>query len=65
MVQLATSIKSQLTSENKDIIKQTLYVKEKLNISDKAYHKLSIVNPSLPHLSNLKREGDMEKSHEA
>ena len=40
--------------ENKDsVIEQTLYVKERFNVSDKAYHELSMVNPSLPCWSAL------------
>ena len=40
--------------ENKDnLIKQTLYVKEKFNVSDTAYHELCMVNPSLPRWSTL------------
>ena len=40
--------------ENKDsLIKQTLYVKEKFNGSDTAYHELSMVNSSLPCWSAL------------
>ena len=50
-----TTIKPQLASENKDIIKQTLYVKEKFNITDKAYYELSMVHPSLPRWSTLNK----------
>lgn len=51
-----TPIKPQASSENKDsIIKQTLYVKERFNISDKAYHELSMVHPSLPRWSTLNK----------
>ena len=40
--------------ENKDnLIKQILYVKERFNVSDTAYHELSMVNPSLPCWSAL------------
>ena len=39
-------LKEQLTPENKDtIVKQTLYVKERFNVSDKAYHELSMNYP--------------------
>ena len=51
-----TSIKPQALSENKDTtIKQTLYVKERFNISDKAYHELSMVHPLLPRWSTLNK----------
>ena len=40
--------------ENKDsLIRQTLYIKERFNVSDTAYHELSMVNPSLPCWSAL------------
>ena len=51
-----TSTKPKSLSENKDtIIKQTLYVKERFNISDKAYHELSMVHPSLPCWSTINK----------
>ncbi len=51
-----TLIKPQRTSENNNTItKQTLYVKERFNISDKAYHELSIVHPSLPRWLTLNK----------
>ena len=50
-----TTIKPQPASENKDIIKQILYIKEKFNISDKAYHELSMVHPSLPRWLTLNK----------
>ena len=47
-----TSTQPQPSSESRDTInKQTLYVKEKFNISDKTYHELSMVHPSLPRWS--------------
>ena len=49
-------LKEQLTPENKDtIVKQTLYVKERLNVSDKAYHELSMIRPSLPCWSTINK----------
>ena len=50
-----TSTQPQPSSENRDTNKQTLYVKEKFNISDKAYHELSMVHPSLPRWSTLNK----------
>ena len=51
-----TSTQPQPLSENRDTInKQTLYVKEKFNIFDKAYHELSMVHPSLPRWSTLNK----------
>ena len=51
-----TLIKPQRTSENNNTItKQTLYVKERFNISDKAYHELSMVHPSLPRWLTLNK----------
>ena len=47
-------LKKQPTLENKDtIIRQTLYVKERYNFSDKAYHELSMIHPSLPCWSTI------------
>jgi len=47
-------LKKQPTPENKDtIVRQTLYVKERYNISDKAYHELSMIHPSLPCWSTI------------
>jgi len=49
-------LKEQLIPENKDtIVKQTLYVKERYNVSDKAYHELSMIHPSLPCWSTKNR----------
>ena len=50
-----TTIKPKPATENKDIIKQTLHVKEKFNITDKAYHELSMVHPSLPRWLTLNK----------
>ena len=51
-----TSTQPQPSSENRDTInKQTLYVKENFNISDKAYYELSMVHPSLPRWSTLNK----------
>ena len=48
--------KLKITSENKDtIVKQTLYVKERFNVSDKAYHELSMIHPSLPCWSTINK----------
>ena len=48
--------KEELTPENKDaIVKQTLYVKERFNVSDKAYHELSMIHPSLPCWSTINK----------
>ena len=51
-----TSTQPQPSSEYRDTInKQTLYVKEKFNISDKAYHELHIYGPStITMMVNLK-----------
>lgn len=49
-------LKERLTPENKDaIVKQTLYVKERFNVSDKAYHELSMIHPSLPCWSTINK----------
>jgi len=49
-------LKEQFTPENKDtIVKQTLYVKERYNVSDKAYHELSMIHPSLPCWSTINK----------
>ena len=34
-------------------IEKTLYVKERFNVSDVAYHELAQLNPALPHQSEL------------
>ena len=50
-----TSIKPQLSENKGTVIKQTLYVKERFNISDEAYHELCMVHPSLPRWSTLNK----------
>ena len=43
----------QISSDN--LAKQTLFVKEKYNVSNTAYHELSMIHPSLPCMSKLTR----------
>ena len=38
---------------SRNTVDQTLYVKEKFNISNKAYHKISMINSRLPRLCSL------------
>lgn len=53
---IITSEKHQsLTDDNDTIAKQTLYVKEKFNISNSAYQELSMVHPPLPRWCALNR----------
>ena len=50
-----TSIKPQFSENKETVIKQTLYVKERFNIYDEAYHELCMVHPSLPCWSTLNK----------
>ena len=50
-----TSIKSQFSENKETVIKQTLHVKERFNVSDEAYHELCMVHPSLPCWSTLNK----------
>ena len=40
-------------SSSSNVADQTLYVKEKFNISHKAYHEMARVNPKMPRLGKL------------
>ena len=44
-----------LTDDNDTIAKQTLYVKEKFNISNLAYQELSMAHPPLPRWCALNK----------
>ncbi len=43
-------------------IKRTLYVKERFNVSDVAYHEFSMINSTLPRSSVLKKEAKLMNS---
>ena len=45
--QKPTTVKEKL-SESEEVLKKTMYVKERFNLSNEAYHELSMVNKSLP-----------------
>ena len=50
-------VKEQPQPGNKETtVKQTLYVKERFNISDKAYHELSMIHSSLPCWYTINKE---------
>ena len=57
-------LKKQPTPENKyTIVRQTLFVKERYNVFDKAYHELSMIHPSLPCWSIIHTVAKSINSH--
>jgi len=42
-------------NNSETLAKQTLYVKERYNVSNTAYHELSMIHPSIPCLSKLNK----------
>ena len=45
-------------SSSSNIIDQTLYVKEKYNVSNEAYHEMARVHPEMPRLNKLLKKAD-------
>ena len=43
-------------SSSFNVVDQTLYVKEKFNVSHEAYHEMARVNPEMPQLSKLLKQ---------
>jgi len=51
------------SQEKKDcLIKQNLYIKEKYNISNEAYHEISMTNPEIPSTYSLHKEAKQMNS---
>ena len=59
----AITSKSNMSAES-DIVGKTLYVKERFNISNEAYHELSMVNKDLPRSIKLQKKKDELNSHD-
>lgn len=54
--QKPTIVKANLSESDEDVLKKTMYVKERFNISNQAYHELSMVNKDLPRSYAIQKE---------
>ena len=48
-----TKDNKQCSHTNETIVDQTLYIKDKFNISNQAYHEMSMINKELPRSCTL------------
>lgn len=52
------TLKQASSESSSNVVDQSLYVKEKFNISHEAYHEMARVNPEMPRLGKLLKKAD-------